>query len=247
MAAPKKSDVEKLEKENGLDVGDLTWPQRCSRFTAYKEGVPWLMPETEPRATTTVSKLDPREAAKKHPLYGRTILLTPLMKPDQNQHVYYDEVVGHEIEVEEIDAGALLYDKSEKVENLHGTYQIIREDKGKPVIARTTLPKIGTELTIKPGFDLVPVVRGNDRQRGYIWSFPSQVIQIGDTMIQLHGLKTLIQNIYPELLLDETFKGKPGMMYIDGVTLAASIPYVTGVLKKKAREERRDVKAGLAY
>ena len=93
------------------------------------------------------------------------------------------------------------------------------------------------------GKELVPVVRGNDRQRGYIWSFPTHMRQYGDTMIQIYGLKTLITQIYPELL--PKFSGKPVMMYVDGLVLAASIPQTDAILKEHRRKELQDARLGL--
>ena len=95
------------------------------------------------------------------------------------------------------------------------------------------------------GKELVPVVRGNSGERGYIWSFPSQVVQVEDSLIQLYGLKTLIQNVFPELL--PKFSGKPIMSYIDGVTLAANIPLTEALLKEQTRKELIDERAGIRY
>ena len=121
----------------------------------------------------------------------------------------------------------------------------IRVTTTKNVVAKTTFPKIGTEITFTIGRDLVPVVRGNSGERGYIWSFPTKPIQIGDTIIQLYGLKTLIQQVFPELL--PRFSGKPLMSYIDGVTLAANIPMTQAIIREQQRKERIDAQAGIGW
>lgn len=87
------------------------------------------------------------------------------------------------------------------------------------------------------------MVRGNDNKRGYIWSFPNQVVQVEDTLVQLYGLKQLITSVYPELLPE--FSGKPVMEYVDGVTLVALIPQTHALLKKHRRKELLDAKAGI--
>jgi len=247
MAAPKKEELEKLEAEYGLEPGDLTYQHRCSRITAYMEGhgENWKPPVKEEKVAAkgpTTKKFDQR-----HPLFGKRILITPLMTPDAKRNLAFDERLGPEIIVRDYNAGEAIYGAAEDVQRMVGDYEIVRVDRSKEVIAKTTFPKIGTEISITPGVDLVPVVRGNDHQRGYIWSFPTRLIQVEFDNeiygIQVYGLKTLIRQIYPEL--EPEFSGKPMMNYIDGVTLAASIPQTHALLKKHIREERMAEKAGL--
>lgn len=234
MSAIKKEELERLEKEYSLEPEDLTYQLRCSRIAAVMKGEKWEKPQpSKPK------KLDPHQS----PLFGKRILITPMMRPDAKRNLAYEEKIGHDIEVREAEAGEMIYGAPEDVDRMVGDYIIVRENKAKPITAKTTFPKIGTEISYTIGRDLVPVVRGNDGQRGYIWSFPTQVVQVEDTYVQLYGLKTLITNIWPELL--EKFSGKPMMSYIDGVTLAASIPMTTALIKEKRRKEMLDAKAGL--
>lgn len=244
MSAIKKEELEKLEEEYGLSPDNLTYQHRCSRITAYMEGrgEEWTPPAKEPKQKPATERL-----SKNHPLFGKTILITPLMSPDKNRNLAYGEVLGPEIEVRDYNAGEAIYGAAEDVQRMVGDYEIVHVDPSRQVVAKTTFPKIGTEITFRPGVDLVPVVRGNSNSRGYIWSFPTQVIGVnvnGETsLIQLYGLKTLIRQVFPEL--EPQFKGKPMMEYIDGFTLAASIPQTHALLKKHIREERMADKAGL--
>ena len=246
MAAIKKEELERLEAEYGLDAGDLTYQHRCSRITAYMEGhgEEWKPPVKEKKKATGPHT---ERFNKQHPLFGKRILITPLMRPDKNRNIAYDEPVGPEITLHEYNAGEMIYGAAEDVQRMVGDYVIDRVDKTKQVMAKTTFPKIGTEISITLGVDLVPVVRGNDNKRGYIWSFPTKLLQTefeGEMYnLQVYGLKTLIRQIYPEL--EPQFSGKPMMDYIDGVTLAASIPQTHALLKKHIREERMAEKAGL--
>ena len=247
MAAIKKEELERLEMKYGLEPGDLTYQHRCSRITAYMEGhgEDWKPPVKEHKAE--VSQPTTKRFGNTHPLFGKRILITPLMIPDAKRNLAFNEELGPEIVVKDYNAGEAIYGAADDVERMVGDYEIIRVDKSKQVIAKTTFPKIGTEISIQPGIDLVPVVRGNDGSRGYIWSFPTQIIQVkyNDELyaIQVYGLKTLIRQVYPEL--ESQFSGKPMMSYIDGVTLAASIPQTHALLKKHIREERMAEKAGL--
>lgn len=248
MAAIKKEELEKLESDYGLEPDGLSYQHRCSRITAYMEGRgdEWEPPVKEQKVAANTAPHTER-FGKTHPLFGQKILITPLITPDKNRNLAFDEPVGPEIILHEYNAGEMIYGAADDVQRMVGDYVIDRVDHTKQVIAKTTFPKIGTEISIRPGMDLVPVVRGNDNKQGYIWSFPTHIIQVkfDDEMyaIQVYGLKTLIRQVYPEL--EPNFKGKPIMDYIDGVTLAASIPQTHALLKKHIREERMAEKAGL--
>ena len=243
MAAIKKEELKELEKKYGLSSDDLTYQQRCSRITAYMNGngEKWKAPSHEkPKAKSS-------RLSKMHPLYGKRILITPLMTPDAKRNLAFDEVLGPEVIVKDYNAGEAIYGAAEDVQRMVGDYEVIRVDRNKQVVAKTTFPKIGTEISWQLGVELCPVVRGNDGKRGYIWSFPSRIVHLEykgeEYAIQLYGLKTIIRQVFPEL--EPKFSGKPMMDYIDGVTLAASIPQTHALLKKHIREEAMAEKAGL--
>lgn len=246
MSAIKKEELEKLEAEYGLEPDGLTYQHRCSRITAIMKGEEWVPPEKKskhPRKRTLPSAMN--DDMKHHPLYGKKILIAPMMRPDAKRNLAFDEKLGPEITVREFAAGEQIYNQPENVTQMFGEYEIVSRDESKQVIAKTTFPKIGTEISYTIGKDLVPVVRGNSGETGYIWSFPSCAVQVDDTLIQLYGLKTLVQSTFPELL--EKFSGKPMMSYIDGVTLAASIPLTEALLRQQARKELIDERAGINY
>ena len=247
MTAIKKEELERLEAEHGLEPDGLSYQHRCSRIAAVMRGEEWEAPKK--RSKTSLPRRNDQPSAssdiRNHPLYGKKILITPMMRPDAKRNLAYDEVLGPEIEVREFEAGEHIYGAPEDVQQMVGDYEIVRRDTTKNVIAKTTFPKIGTEISFTIGKDLVPVVRGNSGERGYIWSFPTKPIQIGDTIIQLYGLKTLIQQVFPELI--PKFSGKPVMSYIDGVTLAANIPMTEALIREQQRKERIDAQAGIIY
>lgn len=242
MTAIKKEELERLEAEHGLEPDGLSYQHRCSRIAAVLKGEEWVPPQRQqPRKPVQPATTDVRQ----HSLYGKKILIAPLMTPDAKRNLAFDEVLGPEIEVREFEAGEHIYGAPEDVTQMVGDYEIVRRDSSKQVVAKTTFPKIGTEISFTIGKDLVPVVRGNSGERGYIWSFPTKPIQIGDTIIQLYGLKTLIQSVFPELL--PRFANKPLMSYIDGVTLAANIPMTHALIKEQQRKERIDAQAGIGW
>ena len=248
MAAIKKEDLEKLEAKYGLSEDGLTYQNRCSRITAVQKGESWVKPRPAEQRRAGIADTEPTTptgaAIRTHPLYGKKILISPLLVEDQNRYLTYEEVVGHEIVVREAAAGEMIQGHDE-LDRVVADYEIRSENKSRPVVATACIPKSGQELSITFGKGLpgVPVVRGNDGQTGYIWAYPSQRRQIGDTVIQLHGLKTLITQIYPELL--PKFSGKPVMSYVDGLVLVASIPQTEAILKAHRRQELQDAKLGL--
>lgn len=235
MTAMKKEDLERLEREYGLSEDDLSYQHRCSRIAAVMRGEKW----EKPKAKTEPVNTDP----KKHPLYGKKILITPLMVPDARRNIAFEEPIGHDIQVRDAHAGDMIYGAPEEVDRMVGDYVMVHEDKTRTITAKTTFPKIGTEISWTLGKELCPVVRGNDGQRGYLWSFPTSMIKVDDTLIQVYGLKTLITQVWPELL--PKFSGKPLMSYIDGITLAASIPMTNALIKEQRRKEMLDAKVGL--
>jgi hypothetical protein len=246
MAAIKTEALERLEKELGLTEDGLTYQQRCSRISAIQKGEEWEMPKPpEPKRGTIESA--PRHtmtsALEHHPLFGKRLLITPMMVPDKDRAIFFDEPIGPDIQVEEVQAGAMLWGASDDVDRMVGDYKIIKTNPNRTITAKTTLPKSGQEISWAIGKELVPVVRGNDKQRGYVWILPTHMRQYGNTMIQIIGLKTLIEQIYPELL--PKFAGKPVMMYVDGYVLAASIPQTDAILKEHRRKELQDAKLGL--
>ena len=243
MTAIKKEELERLEEQYGLSHDGLTYQHRCSRITAYMngQGEKWTPPVKEQKAS--LDKPNTERVSKAHPLYGKRILITPLMTPDAKRNLAFDETLGPKMTVREYNAGEAIYGATEDVERMVGDYVIESIDRSQRTIAKTTFPKIGTEISWQLGVELCPVVRGNDGKRGYIWSFPTSVMRFDDTYIQLYGLKTLIRQVYPEL--EPKFSGKPMMDYVDGVTLVASIPQTHALLKKHIREEMMAERAGL--
>lgn len=243
MTAMKKEELERLEAEHGLSADGLSYQHRCSRIAAVLKGEEWAPPKAQPRKA--MGDRPTNGDIRNHPLYGKIILISPLMRPDAKRNLAFDEVLGPELEVRDFEAGEHIYGAPEDVTQMVGDYEIVHRDTTKRVIAKTTFPKIGTELTFTIGRDLVPVVRGNSGERGYVWSFPTKPVQIGDTIIQLYGLKTLIQQVFPELI--PRFSGKPLMSYIDGVTLAANIPMTEALIREQQRKERIDAQAGIGW
>lgn len=241
MTALKKEELEAKEAEYGLSPDGLTYQLRCSRIAAFERGEEWEKPKKKRKKMWSS---DPQD----NPLYGKRLLISPMMRPDSKRNLAYREKIGHEIVTEDQNAGELIHGGSEDLQRAVGDYKIVHEDKDVPMYATTTFPKINTEITYTIGEDLVPVVRGNDHQSGYIWSFPTMTLPVKlddgrEYAVQVYGLKTIVQHLFPELLMK--FRGKPMMKYIDGVTLAADIPQTKALLAEHKRKALLDARAGL--
>lgn len=238
MSAIKKEDLARLEKEYGLEPDGLSYQHRCSRIAAYQagQGESWTPPEKEARQDTS------RSSFRLHPLYGKTILLSPRMTADKNRMLYYDEELGPEMETQDVNAGERIYNMDDTTQRLMTDYEITRVSKTRKVIAKSHVPKINTELTYTIGKDLAVVCRG-ESQRGYLWSYPVQDIQIGDTIVRIWGLQSLIREVFPEL--EREFHDPPLMTYIDGVSLAANIPMTHDIIARARRQRLIDERAGI--
>lgn len=250
MAAIKKEMLEQIEAKHGLEPGNLTYQQRCSRATAYQQGRgdKWSVEDTAAWRKKEDLKAAKKQEIKDSPIYGKKILITPKIMPDANRALYYEEELGPEMEVEEVNAGEAIYSQPEETQRMLGDYKVKNIRKDKRVVAKSWVPKIGQEISYTLGKDLVPVVEGNDGFKGYIWAYPTRTVPVeaedgSVTMLQIYGLKTLIETVYPELL--DQFSGKPVMSYIDGYVLAASIPQTHAILKRHRRQELSDMRAGL--
>lgn len=254
MTAIKKDELERLEKKHGLEPGDLSYQHRCSRIAAYEAGNGdiWKVPERKDKVVEPEER-PTQEPITKSALYGKRLLISPMMVPDAKRNLAFDEPLGPEITVRDFNAGESIYGAAEEVDRMVGDYEVVHVDKTKQVVAKTTFPKIGTEISWVMGKELVPVVRGNDGKRGYLWAFPTRIMPVEVegpdglelVYIQVYGLKALIQSVYPELLPE--FKGAPMMQYIDGMTLAASIPMTEALIKKHRRQQLRDRAAGIDW
>ena len=186
-------------------------------------------------------------------MWGRKILITPKMKPNKNEDRYYEENLGANIKVREANAGERLYASGDGDARIFADYDFIAEDPEHPVVAKTWMPKIGTELSIRPGIDLCVVCEGNDGQKGYIMNFPFQQSpaayftneqgELEEFHWPLFGLKYLLRSCYPDL--EPQFKNAPLISYIDGITEVASIPMTHNLIREHIRKLRIDEQAGI--
>lgn len=269
MVAIKKDELVKLEEKYGLEEDGLTYQLRCSRITAYQkgEGESWSPPQNEPRKVTVATatrevpiipkgtfREDMFSAVRKHPLYGKPILISPLMKGNVNRSIAYDEELGPEMEVVELDAGEELNKKGDNSsEKLVVDYEILGISKTKTVTAQATLPKVNTEITytIQEGYlPGVPIVRGADGKRGYLWNMERRLAQVEDCMIEMMGLRQLLSRTPGWAGIIRNFDNKKEeyrnvMVYIDAVTYTADIYKTHQIIDDWRRKKQVDAKAGL--
>jgi hypothetical protein len=178
MAAISKDKLAAMEVENGLTEDGLTYQQRLARISKVQKGEAWEIPKAPEPKRGTIESAPTRSKAtplNTHPLFGKRLLITPMMTMDKNRALYFDEPVGPHIEVEEVSAGAMMYGAADDVDRISADYKIIKRDPSREIMAKTSIPKSGQEISWEMGKELVPVVRGNDGQRGYVWILPTSV------------------------------------------------------------------------
>ncbi len=261
MSAISKEELEKLEREHGLEPDGLTYQHRCSRIAAVQKGEEWVPPVKEPRRQEPVT-IRPKDDGedlmfkpmlKDHPehwLYNKEILISPGMYPDKNRNLTFDEPIGHSIVVKEINAGEGIYGAPEDVDRLFGDYEIIREDKSKIEYAKTWLPKVNSHIVWNPTKDIVPRVYAPDGKQlhGLLWLSPMRSFRIANpdnpkevAMLYYCGLKQLIEQAMPELL--PKFKDKARI--VDANVTVMDANYVRAVLREHRRKLLLDAQAGL--
>lgn len=238
MVAIKKAELEELEQKHGLEEDGLTYQQRVSRITAYEKGEDWVKPEKPEPKRPLIKDI------KESKWYGKKIIITPMMRPDAKRNLAFDEDLGPEMVVSEVNAGERIQGAPEDLDRMVSNYTIQKVFEDRRTYGKTTFPKIGTEISYTPGKDIVPVVTGNDGQKGYIWAMaPTTFYADEDTAFTVYGLRNIIEQLYPELL--PRFSGKPVMRYVDALTLAADIPLTNAILKEHRSKVLQQQKLGL--
>lgn len=101
-------------------------------------------------------------------LHFRPLYIDPEIRGERYQPVKYDEVLGADVDIEEVDmrdklgSTDLITDRA-----VSGTYRV-RKGNGKKVIAQSTIPKINAGIIYDPNVDIVPRVYHGGHE-GYLY------------------------------------------------------------------------------
>ena len=185
-------------KELGIDLEGLTWAEQnrivkealeAKGYLINKEGIiigePDMVEETKDtkldealaeidrlkaelasKMTDVDEKCQPEEKELKIPK-GR-VFMAPEIRGTGVQLLKYDEVLGDDVNVEEISYKNDFNNMRVERDLTMGTYKI-KGKTGRKVIAQSTVPKENAGVSYDPNTDIVPVITYNGIS-GYIWT-----------------------------------------------------------------------------
>lgn len=184
MAFIPKDMVQGEAERLGVDLTGLTWPQTQKALSdarkAAGEAVYMADKVVEPKKAKVDKTAKPtmmvRGIAHKiiheddpmSMLQDKTILISPEMAPTKIQPFHYDEIVGDELDVEEVNMELGKTEIPAQRNYTTGTYKI-KNKTGRKTVALSAIPKENAAITFRPSADMFPVVKfGNSI--GYLWT-----------------------------------------------------------------------------
>lgn len=182
----KKDELLAEAERLGVNIEGLTWPQQQKAVIKAKteagESAQYgstvkkqeAGPACENEREYPVDEREPemsQEDKVLNQIRGRRILLSPEMAATKTQLFKYDEVLGDELDIEEVrfgdtDTGVMNVPAAKN--EATGTYRI-KGSTGRKVIAQSTLPKLNAGIEYVEGRDFLPVVTWSGR-RGYLYT-----------------------------------------------------------------------------
>lgn len=227
--------------KHDLDISGLTWPQVQKVISEHKKKIeketkPASKVFVDPTRFNTVHSSDPVQINKQAKVKqkqiepsldqfkGKTILISPEIRPQKNQRFKYEEVIGDELEVEEANYNGMTLE-ARNTNEAHGTY-VVKGKTGRKVTALSTIPKENAGITFRPDIDMFPVVTFEGKS-GYLL-----------THSRLPNVKaTLKESGYWEDYR-ERFSEAPNVWYAAGKQLVCDISMVHHVMNEIERRER---------
>lgn len=223
------------------DADRLSWPElqrAVSKALKLEEmGVSEVQGDDEPEMVKQ-RRMTPDQQMML-PYIGKTIVISPEMKPERYRLLKYDEVIGNDYEVVErkfdIDDKTGVYDVSgdlgsrNTIDQYHdyltGTYRLKKRNDNK-VVAMSSVPKENSGMIFRPGIDLVTVVTWQGRS-GYLWKH-----------MWLPNVRALLMecgyyNEYKDLFVDE-----PNVWYAAGKQLVCDPHLVHRVFHEIEQKEK---------
>ena len=225
----------------GLDVSNMTWPElqkAVSKALALEE-LGNLNSDTPGKKPVKVAVDDDGDFTRYY--VGKTVLLSPELKPERYRLLKYDEVLGPDFEVEErkfdIDGNDQVYDISggkvdydNVIDSFHdyttGTYRL-KKRKDRQVVAMSSVPKENSGMYIRPGIDPAVVVTWGGRV-GYLWKH-----------WRYPNVKALLQESGYYQDYKHLFKDEPNVWYAKGQLVCDPnlVMKVLSEIEDRAQEE----------
>jgi hypothetical protein len=230
MAYRSKAETIAEAKRLGIDIEGMDWPtmQKVVSTALKKEALEDKAPMEIDEIKIGKKDFEEMQRRMMEPYLGKTVRISPEMRPDANRIIRYFEELDDEIEVEEktFSAG----DKSnDNLYNMHrdyttGTY-IVKGKTGRKVVAESSLPKENAQMIFRPAQDMFPVVTFQGRT-GYLYKhhrFPN-------------FQRALIESGYYEDYKDR-LKEEPNVFYLTGL-LCVDVSVAHAIMNDIERRER---------
>lgn len=155
---------EKMQQALRIKVDELE--QLRKEFDELKAAIQQQKKISMPDPTEPMKDVD--TDTEKIDLHFRPLYIDPEIRGERYQPVKYDEVLGADVDIEEVDmrdklgSTDLITDRA-----VSGTYRV-RKGNGKKVIAQSTIPKINAGMIYDPNVDIVPRVYHGGHE-GYLY------------------------------------------------------------------------------
>lgn len=231
----------------GIDASNMSWPelqQAVSQALKKEELDMDPIPKREVKKVT-VKRKDDGDCTKDY--IGKTVLLSPELKPERYRLLKYDEVLGDDFDVEErkfdIDGNDNVFDVSggqvdydNVIDSFHdyttGTYRLKRR-KDRKVVAMSSVPKENSGMYIRPGIDPAVVVTWGGRV-GYLWKH-----------WRYPNVKALLKESGYYQDYKHLFKDEPNVWYAKGQLVCDPnlVMKVLDEIEKRAQEEAEERQA----
>jgi len=208
MAYRNKDDVIREAERLGVDIDGLDWQEMQKVVSDAIKREKLGMDEPAPKKQKVRKKKRNQHIDEKlDPYIGKTVYISPEMRPDANRIIRYEEEIGDDLEIEEktFMAGNTPDSEFSKVRDYAtGTFRI-KGKTGRKVKAECSLPKENAQIVFRPGIDAFPVVTFSHRS-GYLY-----------THHRLPNFKEALKRSgYFEEYRDK-LKGEPNIFYLTGL------------------------------
>lgn len=160
----KKSD--KMQQAMQIEVEELV--QLRKEVNELKAAIQQQKKKSMPNPTEPFKSVDTDGDTTKINLQFRPLYIDPEIRGERYQPVKYDEVLGADVDIEEVDMRDKLGSTDFVTDRaVSGTYRV-RKGNGKKVIAQSTIPKINAGIIYDPNVDIVPRVYHGGHE-GYLY------------------------------------------------------------------------------
>ncbi len=185
MAFISKEELASEAQRLGVNLDDYeSWSDKQKAVFAAQQ----LESMAPKNSTTTNNEVEENADAKqagiermKKNFKDGKVRISTEMKAVKYQVHKYEEPLGYDVEVEEMEATPDMIENAKADGVASGTY-VIKRKSGRRVVAQSTLPIENVSITFDSARDVAPVAE-YDGRRGYLWTHPT-LFGIKDLLIE---------------------------------------------------------------